>query len=201
MPTFLYFDLGNVLLYFDHPKAARQMAELSGKTQVEVWATVFDSDLEVRYERGDIDCRTFYDEFCARTDSTPDFEQLRFAAADIFEPNDGMIELVERLHARGHRLGVLSNTCAAHWDHCTDGRHPFLNRCFDVFALSYKLNSMKPDPAIYARAAELAGVAPQQILFLDDRPENVAAARVAGYDAVEYTTVEAFEGELQRRGL
>lgn len=200
-PQFLYFDLGNVLLNFDHPKAARQMAELAGRTQKEVWDIVFDSDLEVRYESGAIDCQAFYDEFCRRTKSAPDFAKLKHAAAEIFERNEPVITIVEQLHAAGHRLGVLSNTCAAHWEYCIDGRYSFLNRCFRVFALSYELKSMKPDPLIYIRATELAGVSPDHIFFVDDRPENVAAALAAGYDAVEYHGAEGLMIDLSERGL
>lgn len=200
-PQFLYFDLGNVLLFFDHPKAARQMAALAGMTQAEVWSIVFDSDMEMRYERGEIDCRAFYDEFCQRTNSAPDFALLKHAAAEIFEPNHAVIELVRGLHAAGHRLGVLSNTCAAHWEYCIDGRYPFLNDCFETYALSYELKSMKPDQHIYTRAAELAGLAPQHLFFVDDRPENVAGAKMAGYDAVEFNSPAELERQLQERGL
>lgn len=200
-PEFLYFDLGNVLLFFDHPKAARQMAALAGMTQAEVWAIVFDSDLEMRYERGEIDCQAFYDEFCRRTRSRPDFAGLKHAAADIFEPNQAVLDLVERLHGAGERLGVLSNTCAAHWEYCVDGRYPQLSRCFERYALSYQLRAMKPEPHIYLRAAELADVDPQRIFFVDDRPENVAGARAAGYDAVEYHSPEQLTRDLQARQL
>lgn len=200
-PQFIYFDLGNVLLFFDHPKAARQMAALAGMTQADVWAIVFDSDLEMRYERGEIDCRAFYDEFCRRTSSAPDFATLKLAAAEIFEPNHAVIDLVYRLKAQGHRLGVLSNTCAAHWEYCVDGRYPVLKECFEVYALSYELKAMKPASIIYQRAAELASVAPEQILFIDDRPENVAGAQAAGYDAVEYNSAAELEQQLRDRRL
>jgi FMN phosphatase YigB (HAD superfamily) len=96
---------------------------------------------------------------------------------------------------------VLSNTCAAHWEYCLDGRYPFLNRCFEKYALSFELKAMKPDPAIYARAAELAGVAPATIFFADDRPENVVAACAATYDAVLFHTPEQLLADLRARGL
>ena len=83
-PKFIYFDLGNVLLFFDHPKAARQMAELAGMTQAEIWSIVFDSDLEMRYERGDIYSQAFYAEFCRRTGTEHDFASLKHAAAENF---------------------------------------------------------------------------------------------------------------------
>jgi len=196
---FYYFDLGNVLLKFDHRLAARQMAALAGCAESEVWQIVFASDLEHRYERGAIDCRQFYDEFCRQTGSAPDFALLRHAAAEIFTPHEPVLDLVRRLHAAGRPLGILSNTCAAHWEYCIAGRYQTLNDCFSVYALSYKLQAMKPEPIIYARAAELAGVAPHELFFVDDRPENVAAALAAGYDAVLFTTADQLQRDLLAR--
>ena len=72
-PRFLYFDLGNVLLFFDHRLACRQMGALAGVAEETVWQIVFESDLEMRYEAGDIDDREFYEIFCRETGTRPDF--------------------------------------------------------------------------------------------------------------------------------
>jgi FMN phosphatase YigB (HAD superfamily) len=198
---FLYFDLGNVLLHFDHHQAARQMAEVAGLDARQVWEIVFAGGLEAQYEEGALDSQQFYDEFCRQSHTRADFARLLAAGAAIFSPNFGVIALVRELHAAGHRLGVLSNTCAAHWEYCTDGRYPFLNECFEAYALSYELQSMKPAPRIYEQAAELAGVLPAEIFFVDDREENVAAARAVGFDAVLYESVEGLQNALAQRRL
>lgn len=198
--SFIYFDLGNVLLHFDHSRGARQMAEVAGISTELAYEVVFQSDLENRYERGDLDCQDFYDEFCHRTGTQPDFVQLKQAAGAIFEPNEVVFAFVRKLHTLGHKLGILSNTCAAHWEYCIDGRYPVLNTCFQHYALSYELKSMKPDAAIYTRSAELAGVAPEQILFIDDRLENIAGAQAMGWDAIHYQSASALEQALVDRG-
>lgn len=198
---FLYFDLGNVLLHFDHRQAARQMAEVAGISADEAWRIVFAGGLEIEYERGALDCRAFHAEFCRQSKSQPDFARLKQAAAAIFQPNHEVIDLVRELQAAGHRLGVLSNTCAAHWEYCTDGRYAFLNEYFEVYALSYELKSMKPEPEIYHRAADLAGVAPAEIFFVDDREENVSAAREVGMDAVLYASHEDLQAALVQRAM
>jgi putative hydrolase of the HAD superfamily len=201
LPTFLYFDLGNVLLFFDHRHIVRQMAAVAGVSEALVRRTVLDGDLDVRYDRGDVDCRAFYEEFCARTSTRADYDQLRTAVAEIFEVNESIVPLVRALQAKGQRMGILSNTCAAHWDHCLDGSFPFLNECFEVFALSYQLRALKPDTRIYARAAELASVRAGDIFFVDDRPENVAGALAAGFDAVLFEGTEHLSRALAERGL
>ncbi|MFM8400653.1 MAG: hypothetical protein ACKOAH_22735, partial [Pirellula sp.] len=53
-PEFVYFDLGNVLLYFDHGIAARSMAKLIGVEPEEIKRLVFDSEFQLAYERGEL---------------------------------------------------------------------------------------------------------------------------------------------------
>jgi glucose-1-phosphatase len=200
-PKFLYFDLGNVLLKFDHRLASRQMAEVAGIEPELVWETVFASNLELRYEAGEINDREFYDIFCSETKSTPDFAALLLAGSDIFSPNTSIYPVVGGLMGAGYRLGILSNTCPGHWSFCFDGHYSLLKYGFEVYALSYELGACKPSPKIYQAAAELAGVEPRDIFFVDDVPGHVAGAQAAGYDAVLYTTTAQLAADLRNRGL
>lgn len=200
-PRFIYFDLGNVLLFFDHHLAARQMAEVAGIPAERVWQVVFESDLAPRYESGEVDDRAFYEAFCRATDTRPDFDALLLAGSDIFTLNVSIVPVVAALRAAGYRLGILSNTSPAHWNYCTGGRYVILDREFDVHALSYEIGACKPDPKIYEAAAKLAGVPPEHIFFIDDVARNVAGAQAAGFDAVQYTATAALAAELRRRGL
>jgi FMN phosphatase YigB (HAD superfamily) len=200
-PKFLYFDLGNVLVYFDHWIACRQMAAVAGITPERVWQVVFESDLEDRYESGRIDDRGFYDHFCRATETSPDYDRLVVAGSDIFWLNHSLLPVVAQLDGAGHRLGVLSNTSPAHWAWVTDGRYGVIKLAFDRLALSYEIGACKPEPKIYTAAAELAGVAPSEIFYVDDMPENVAGARQAGFDAVLYTTTPELVKELHARGV
>src|SRR5437016_803084 len=96
-PKFLYFDLGNVLLKFDHRLAARQMGQLAGVPPERVWQIVFESDLEMRYEAGEICDREFYEIFCKQTGTRPDFDALLLAASAIFWPNASIVPVVNAL--------------------------------------------------------------------------------------------------------
>jgi putative hydrolase of the HAD superfamily len=59
----------------------------------------------------------------------------------------------------------------------------------DAVVSSAKVGVAKPDQRIYEIAAELAGAAPERCLFVDDRLENVQAARAFGMAGVHYRTV------------
>ena len=200
-PKFIYFDLGNVLLYFDHRRACRQMAAEAGTSADKVWDAVFAGDLELRYESGELDDRAFYEAFCQATDTRADFDRLQLAGSEIFEINHSLVPVVAQLDAAGHRLGILSNTCPAHWAYCTSGRFGLLDKAFDVTALSYQIGACKPAPEIYREAARLAGVRPDEIFYVDDIAGHVAGARQAGFDAVQYTTTAALVEALLTRGV
>ena len=198
-PKFLYFDLGNVILHFDHRLAAKQIAALSGLTEVRVWDNLFANGLELRYEAGELDDCRFYEEFCRLTDVRPDQASWLLAGSEIFRLNISIVPVLGALRAAGHWLGILSNTCPAHWSYCQ--RYAIVRDGFDVYALSYEHGACKPNPSIYAYAAERAGVNPQEIFYTDDLEANVIAAREASFDAVQYTSTPNLIEELRRRGL
>lgn len=192
---FVYFDLGNVLLFFDHQRACRQMAELSGAAHHVVWSKVFQSELQVAYETGDIDCEGFEELFREACEPTCPFSlaELKRAASDIFVANEAGFAAARKVAEAGVRHGILSNTCPAHWEFVLEQDYGPRIAAFDVHALSYELRSMKPSEPIYRRAADLAGTTPERILFLDDRPENVEAALRVGYRAHLYEPTLDFE--------
>ena len=200
-PEFIYFDLGNVLLYFDHENACRQMAEVADIDPAMVRRVVFDSGLELRYEAGEISCREFYDEFCQATDTRPDYNVLERAGSAIFELNVSIVPVVAHLWEAGYRLGMLSNTSPCHYRYFADGRFRMIPEAFETIVLSYEVGVVKPDAKIFHAAIGRAGVPPERIFYVDDVSGHVDAARRQGIDAVQYTTTGDLVAELRRRGV
>jgi HAD superfamily hydrolase (TIGR01509 family) len=76
---------------------------------------------------------------------------------------------------------------------------PDLREIFPQRALRFYSHSMKvrkPDPAYFAGVAETLGRQPAEMLFLDDRPDNVAAARRCGWRAEVCTGRDSVLGAL-----
>lgn len=197
---FIYFDLGNVILNFDHSIAFLNAANLAGVTPEKVDQVLFDQGLQERYETGLIDCTQFHQEFCSLTGSESSQGEFLHAISDIFTVNGSMIPVLTQLKARGFPLGILSNTCDAHWQQVF-GRHSVLRSFFDPLVLSYEAKSMKPDSKIYLAAIERAGIEPNRIFFTDDRQENVEGASAAGIDAVLFQGVPDLVAQLRSRGV
>ncbi len=199
--SFLYFDLGNVILNFSHRRQCAQMAEVAGCDPELAWQVLYESDLADRTERGELDPRGVYEVFCDATDTRADFEQLEHAGSAIFDLNAPVAAIVAQLRAAGHRLGVLSNTNISHWEYATAGRYGILPQAFELCITSYSVGTMKPDAAIYESAIEAAGVPAAEIFFTDDKQENVDAARRHSLDAEHFTGAAALIRQLRSRGI
>lgn len=207
VPQFLYFDLGKVLLSFDHGRMVRQMAEV-GRVSVEAMRAALmpsgeptQGDPQWQLEAGHLSEDDYYEQLCESLGCRPPRADLDLAASDMFEPIEASMRLLERLKAGGHRLGLLSNTNPIHWRFFMDGRFPTLNEIFEVEIGSFHVGAMKPDPVIYHAAIKRAGVPAEQIFFTDDREENIAGAIACGIDAVLFTETATLEADLRSRGI
>ena len=92
-------------------------------------------------------------------------------------------------------VGCLSNTNTLHWNAFIPHLEP--ETLFHHQFLSFEIGLLKPDAEIYAHASQVIGVAPGNILFLDDNRLNIEAAREAGYCAELVSSVAESRNALQ----
>ena len=72
---------------------------------------------------------------------------------------------------------------------------------FDELVFSWHLGATKPDPVALAAAGERLGVAPGDLLLVDDSDANVDAASEAGWRTHRYTTALGLRSALRDAGL
>jgi putative hydrolase of the HAD superfamily len=200
-PKFIYFDLGNVIIHFDHDRMCRQIGTVCGLEPQQVRQVIFESPMLRRIEIGELTNEAWYKEFCRATGTQPPWEDLLLATNDIFWPNLEIIPVISQLAAAGWPLGILSNTSQAHWEFLADGRYGILPTLFDQIIVSYDARALKPGPEIFAIAADKANCRPQEVFYTDDREDNVEGARKAGFDAEVFTHVPLLVQQLRRRGV
>jgi putative hydrolase of the HAD superfamily len=109
------------------------------------------------------------------------------------------LALMQRLRTAGHGLHYLSNMPAPYAEHL-EGRFPF-EQWFDGGVFSSRVQLIKPEPAIYALAQRQFEAAPDELLFIDDSPRNVEAARAAGWQALHFTDAQRLQADLLAAGL
>src|SRR5574340_950949 len=114
--TAITFDLGNVLIRVDHFRFCRRLGSLAALSPQEVYAQVFESGLEPGYDTGRITSREFYQRVTEHFGVALPYSQFRDLWCDLFDPMDGMAELVRHLASR-FPLFLLSNTNSLHFDY------------------------------------------------------------------------------------
>lgn len=109
----------------------------------------------------------------------------------IGQPIEAMYELLRGLRAKGLRTALLSNS----WGDAGYPRADFPS-LFDTVVISHEVGMRKPEARIFARTAELLGVAPADCAFIDDIAANVAAAEAAGMTGIHHSDPETTTARL-----
>ncbi len=146
-------------------------------------------DLALEHETGRIDAGTFDREMARLLGMSPE-QVAAVSCAWLKSPCPNIEWLIDAVRQSGVATACLSNTNDRHWRMMSGqvdspARLP-VDR-LDHHFVSYVIGAMKPDPAIYAHVEEATGVAPHQIAFFDDLPDNVDAARRRGWYARRIT--------------
>jgi putative hydrolase of the HAD superfamily len=198
--TWVLFDYGGVICQPQPDADVALLARVAGGTIEEFrngyWAH------RLGYDRAELDCVTFWQKVAAgagRSFTAAQIAELtRLDIASWLHLQPGTVTLVEDLAAAGYRLALLSNApaevaeavaalpVAAHFEHCT---------------FSCYLRAVKPEPGIYRAVLTILGASAGEVIFLDDRPENVAGAEALGIRGVHFTGPDDARAALARHGV
>lgn len=193
------FDLGKVLLDFDYGRAARQLSRRSRMDPEPLARLLSQSELICRFETGRLSAREFFDEVRAASGFAGSFEEFAECFSNIFTPIEPMVRLQERLRREGLGTFVFSNTNELAVNHIRKAYPFFAN--FDGYVLSYEQGVMKPDARLYEVLERLAGRRGAELLYLDDRLENVEAGARRGWHAILQENPEKTLAALRRLGV
>ncbi len=175
---FVLFDLGGVLMEVD---GVRHMQNLSGlPTEEAVWERWLTCDWVREFERGRCEVDVFAAGVVGHWSLTITPEEFAVGFGQwVTGTFAGARELAAEVRATTP-IGCLSNSNALHWEvQETWG----MDTWFDHMFLSHEMGLIKPDPEVFDHVASALGLAPGQILFLDDNALNVDAAVARGYNA------------------
>jgi len=195
--TAVLFDYGLVLSGPPDPAAWEWMKAFFGADETTFHTAYWKNRDD--YDRGALTgeaCRQLVAKDLGKTLDATQMQQVLDADTDLWaQPNQPMIDWAAALQRAGVKTGILSNMGDA-----TEAglrvRCPWLSG-FTHLTFSHSLRMAKPDPAIYRCAAEGLETDPAEILFIDDREVNIAAARIAGMQAEQYTDHAAFQHTMR----
>lgn len=175
------FDVGGVLVRICQTWQDAFRAAGLVPTQAEPLALQALAEFD-RHQEGAIPSQALWSAVASRLGCSA--EEAALAHRNILlEFYPGVPELLDDLSGQGVRLGCLSNTNEEHWLELTTGdRFRPVSR-FDVKMASHREQLAKPDRRLFERFQEKAGTAASEIVYFDDVPVNVEAARACGWQA------------------
>ena len=125
-----------------------------------------------------------------------DVQELWATAA--WHVDEEVVDLVRAVRDRGVATACFSNATDRLEE---DLESAGVSDAFGTIVNSSRIGEMKPDAGFYAAACAAAGVEPSEVLFVDDRLENVTGAIRGGLHGIRYQGVDRFRAVLRRTGL
>lgn len=181
----IVFDIGNVLAAFDWYTFVKSFG-YDEKTNDEIARAVFQSR---DWPQVDLGLKSDEELIEAFISNAP---HLRTEIEEIFtrwqysvEEYPFSEEWVAGLKAKGYKIYILSNYGRTMFTYARD--HFRFLRHVDGGIVSYQVNQIKPYPEIYKALIEKYDIVPEKAVFLDDLPDNIAAAAALGMNTVLVT--------------
>ncbi len=197
MKPFIAFDLGNVLIPFDHMKACRALGVTYSLDPQYVYERIFEGSIVPNFDLGNLSPSDFTQECSDALKVNLNEDELVDAWSNIFSHDPDMEKLIEEL-AENADLCLISNTNCWHYNSVLRD-FPFVEH-FPRKLLSYKIHKLKPDPEVFRLA--LRWTQRGQInIFIDDIEENVNSAAAVGFNAIHFSGIVSLRESLRRLGV
>lgn len=190
-------DYGKVFVRSPTPQEFSRLAKVLN-VDFEMFYKLWESSRGA-YDRSDFTAEEYWLKLAAQCNTSVDDKQidiLRKLEVEIWVHADpAMLDWLSRLNAAGIKTALLSNMPTDLMTYVLNNLPWMQEFTFKTFSAEVRL--IKPDPAIYRHTLEGLGVAAPEAIFVDDRENNVQAARALGMHAIEFHSVEQLRRHLE----
>ncbi len=197
-PEAVVFDIGNVLVGWN-PESFydREIGEARRRA---LFAEVDLHGMNEHLDAGALFRETVYDWAERHPVWAAEVRMWHDRWADLASPRiEGSIALLRALRRKGVPVFALTNFGRYSYE-AAKGWLEFLGE-FDREFVSGRLGVMKPDPRIYAMVEAESGIAPERLLFTDDRADNITAAARRGWRTHQFESWQGWARRLVAEGL
>ena len=192
------FDVGFVLVDFRWRDLMKDLG-IPKEIQEKFAKNVFGSHWWNELDRGVLDEDEVVNKL--REDNSPHYKEFDLIWSNrdkIVEPFDYAVSMIEDLKAKGLKVYLLSNYPKSLFTmHTECGRFPFIDKV-DGKVVSGFVQLVKPDREIYEYLLNEYDLKAEECVFIDDREENVEAAKKIGINGIWFWNYEQMMGELEK---
>ena len=193
MAKTIIFDLGGVLVHLDWAKVCASLTRLSDQSYDAVMKEVQNGPIVEASMLGRLTPQEFHRSLCAKISIDLPFDGFIDIWNGLLSADEDMASFVEGLGA-DHHLVLASNTDATHFAYSRE--HFSVMQAFNQFFLSYEMGLLKPDPAYFHHVLYGLWASPANCIFIDDRPDNVRAARNVGINGLVFESIDKLKLDL-----
>jgi putative hydrolase of the HAD superfamily len=181
----IIFDLGGVIITISHQEALRRFQRLGLKDAERQLDPYTQNGIFGDLEEGKITAEDFRRELSRMVGRELTYGECQHAwhgyRADLPQRN---LDALKKLKQQHYRLILLSNTNPFMMDWAEseefDGKGNPIQHYFDALYMSYRVKAMKPSEQFFRHVIEQEQINPEETLFVDDGPRNVAVAESLG---------------------
>jgi len=190
----IIFDWGGVLIKSPSKGIREYCAKQLGTNPEKFWDVV---RLNIKAFQTGLSEKEFWKKVCGELKiQEPKKPLWKIAIESAYEENEEIIDLIKRLKPL-YKIGMLTNTEKPSVSIFEGKNYPF----FDDIVFSCRVGITKPDDMIYLLAAKRLGCEPDEIIFIDDRQENVDGATNIGMQGILFIDTEKLMEDLRDLGI
>lgn len=191
----IIFDIGNVLLDFDYMKQFRRLFDEETAQDI-ANISIRKPEVWVEMDRGVL---SYNEAVNLVIEGAPHLEkEIRLAIQELYNHVDSFpyaVDWVKSLKEKGYQIYILSNY----------GEKPFADskvhmpflQYVDGQLISYEIQEVKPNTAIYQAICDRFAIDPSKAVFIDDSAANIAGAKAFGLNTIHFNNYEDAIAQLQ----
>jgi glucose-1-phosphatase len=195
----IVFDLGKVLLPFDHGIMINKLNEIKPELGKRFYKFYLDNYyIHRNFEKGLLSEEEFLKimvDVCEHTINETEFCKIY---SEVFTVNNDVVSLLPKL-TQSYKLFLLSNTNPIHREYGYK-HYDFLNY-FDRLIFSYEVKSYKPEPEIYKAVEDNSKLPSEEHIFIDDVLDYVNGAKSLGWDGIQFINYTQLTEAFKERDI
>ena len=195
------FDLGNVLIGFDHTIAVKKILKHTPKKSRDIYDLFFDSDITQEFEKGKTGTLEFFQQVQTVLELKISYGEFLPIWNEIFFSKPESENFVGSLNS-GIKLALLSNINQLHYEYIREEFSSTIGLFEpDKIIPSFRTGFIKPDKEIYDLALKALDVPRESVVYVDDRLDLIEAALSYGIKSIQFKTTQELQQEFQDLGI
>ena len=195
------FDLGNVLIGFDHTIAVKKILKHTPKKSRDIYDLFFDSDLTQEFEKGKTGKLEFFQQVQTALELKISYGEFLPIWNEIFFSKPESENFVGSLNS-GIKLALLSNINQLHYEYIREEFSSTIGLFEpDKIIPSFRTGFIKPDKEIYDLALKALDVPRESVVYVDDRLDLIEAALSYGIKSIQFKSAKELKQKFQDLGI